>query len=208
MQSRSDLVATIDPKKITPWEKPQSLPLTPWHSVDIGSLDEFLTYIEIPRGSKYKYELHKPSGLVMVDRVLHSAVHYPANYGFIPRTYCDDNDPLDVLVLGQEPVYPGTLMYAKPIGLMTMIDNEETDDKIIAVHSHDPEYNHINDISELPPHKSRELQRFFMDYKSLEFGDRTVEVRDFAGAEEAKKVILDSVAIYIEEFLKTAFGMG
>ena len=175
---------------------------SPWHSVDIGNLDTFLAFIEIPRGSKYKYELHKDSGRVMVDRVLHSAVHYPANYGFIPRTYCDDKDPLDVLVLGQEAVYPGVLMRAKAIGVMTMRDNEETDDKIIAVHSDDPEWNHYNDVSELAPHKERELRRFFLDYKVLEHSDRKVEVDEFSGSIRAREIILEAVGYYRREFLK------
>ncbi|MCB1172449.1 MAG: inorganic diphosphatase [Leptospiraceae bacterium] len=160
-----------------------------------------LCFIEIPRGSKYKYELHKPSGHVMVDRVLHSSVHYPANYGFIPRTYCDDKDPLDVLVLGQEPVYPGVLIYARPIGVMTMIDDEERDDKIIAVHSHDPEYNHLDDIKELPPHRVKELERFFMDYKALEHKGRKVEVEQFSGRYKAVRIIVESINLYKKTFL-------
>lgn len=192
----------IDPNNLTPWEMPENLPWTPWHTVDIGKLDEFLSVIEIPRGSKYKYELHKDTGLILVDRVLHSAVHYPANYGFIPRTYCDDNDPLDVLVLGQEPVYPRVMLRTRPIGVMSMVDNMEKDDKIIAVHSDDPEYNHYTHIDELPPHKLRELQRFFMDYKALEKGDRKVNVEKLSGPDEAKKIILASIVLYKNSFVK------
>jgi inorganic pyrophosphatase len=106
---------------LTNWDAPKHLPFISWHSVDIRPKDGFWCVIEIPKGSKYKYELDKKSGLIKVDRVLHSAVHYPANYGFIPRTFCDDNDPLDILVYGQEAVFPGILMKAKPIGVMTMI---------------------------------------------------------------------------------------
>lgn len=192
----------IDSENPTPWQTPSGMAHSPWHSVDIGPLDNLLAFIEIPRGSKYKYELHKASGRVFVDRVLHSAVHYPANYGFIPRTYCDDSDPLDILVLGQEPVYPGVLMRAKPIGVMTMRDNEETDDKIIAVHSDDPEYGHYADVSELPPHKERELRRFFMDYKALEYAERRVEVDEFQGRGKAREIILESVRLYRQEYLK------
>lgn len=194
--------SSIDPRKPTPWKTPDHLEQTAWHHVDIESTDCFLCFIEIPRGSKYKYELHKQSGLVMLDRVLHSAVHYPANYGFIPRTYCDDNDPLDVLVLGQEPVYPGVLMYGSPIGVITMMDDDERDDKIIAVHSHDPEYNHYDDIKELPPHKIRELERFFMDYKSLEYGDRKVRIEQFSGRYKAVRTIHESIELYKKTYLK------
>lgn len=190
----------IDPKNPTPWKIPDHLDKTSWHSVDIESLDDFLCFVEIPRGSKYKYELHKDSGLVMVDRVLHSSVHYPANYGFIPRTYCDDQDPLDVLVLGQEAVFPGILIYAKPIGVMTMIDDDESDDKIIAVHSHDPEYNHYDDIKELPPHRIRELERFFLDYKALEHGG-TVKVEQFSGRGKAMRILIESIELYKKTFL-------
>ncbi len=191
----------IDPRNPTPWPTPAHLEKTPWHHVDIESVEDFLCFIEIPRGSKYKYELHKPSGLVFVDRVLHSSVHYPANYGFIPRTYCDDKDPLDVLVLGQEPVYPGVLIYARPIGVMTMIDDEERDDKIIAVHSHDPEYNHLDDIKELPPHRTRELERFFMDYKVLEHQGKQVKVEQFSGRYKALRIINESIALYKKTFI-------
>src|SRR5512141_352181 len=116
----------------------------PWHDVDPGSSAPAFVraIIEIPKGSKGKYELDKDSGLLKVDRVLFSSVHYPANYGFIPRTYCDDHDPLDVLVLGQEPVVPLAIMRAKAIGVMKMTDQGEEDDKIIAVHADDPEYSH------------------------------------------------------------------
>ncbi len=189
-------------ESLTPWRTPDHLDRTPWHAVDIGAMDTMWCYIEIPRGSKYKYEMHKESGLIMVDRVLHSAVHYPANYGYIPRTYCDDHDPLDVLVLGQESVYPGVLIRATPIGVMTMVDNEERDDKIIAVHSNDPEYNHYRDISELPPHRVRELERFFMDYKALEHAERVVNVERFSGVATAHQVIHESIKLYIDTFVE------
>ncbi|MCB1326568.1 MAG: inorganic diphosphatase [Leptospiraceae bacterium] len=188
--------------ELTPWETPAGKAHSPWHSVRIGPIDDLLSFIEIPRGSKYKYELHKESGRVMVDRVLHSAVHYPANYGFIPRTYCDDGDPLDILVLGQEQVYPGVLIHALPIGVMTMIDDSERDDKIIGVHTRDPEYNHYRDISELPQHKMRELRRFFLDYKALEYENKTVEIERFDGAERAREVVYESIELYKKTFLK------
>src|SRR5689334_12601427 len=118
----------------------------PWHDVELGFQTPGMVnaVIEIPKGSKLKYELDKKSGLIKVDRVLFSSVHYPANYGFVPQTYCDDHDPLDVLVLGQEPVVPLTVMRAKIIGVMRMQDQGEADDKLIAVHADDPEYSHFS----------------------------------------------------------------
>lgn len=177
------------------------MPMHPWHDVELG--DEvprlFPVVIEVPKGSKNKYELDKKTGLIKVDRVLFSSVHYPANYGFIPRTYCEDHDPLDVLVLGQEQVPPLTLMLAKPIGLMKMRDQGEMDDKVIAVHANDPEYAHYNSIHELPPHRLMEVRRFFEDYKKLEH--KEVVVENFFGPDEAFRVIQDSVRLYDAEIL-------
>ena len=133
----------------------------PWHDVELGEHIErhFRCVIEIPKGSKIKYELDKKTGLLWLDRVLHSAVHYPANYGFLPQTFCEDGDPLDVLVLGQEPVVPLCVLRAKAIGVITMTDDKGRDDKVIAAHVDDPEYAHYRDISELPPHRLKEIQR-------------------------------------------------
>ncbi|MAF77072.1 MAG: inorganic pyrophosphatase [Halobacteriovoraceae bacterium] len=172
----------------------------PWHDVSYGdnAPNEIVTIIEVPKGSKVKYELDKPSGLLKVDRILYSAVHYPANYGFIPQTYCDDKDPLDILVIGQENFVPGVLLNAKPIGVMKMMDQGEEDDKIIAVHADDPEYADFNDISELPQHRMKEIKSFFEDYKKLE--KKEVQVNEFFGAEEAKKIIKESIALYTETF--------
>ena len=155
--------------------------------------------IEIPLGGEpVKYEIDKDSGALFVDRFLHTAMTYPANYGFIPQTYCDDQDPLDILVLGQEAVYPLTLMRAKPIGVMQMIDQDEEDDKIIAVHADDPEYCEYVDINQLAKHKMRELQRFFEDYKMLEH--KAVRVERFLGREPALEIIQQAIALYRKTF--------
>jgi inorganic pyrophosphatase len=170
----------------------------PWHDVRLpDDVDAwFPVFIEIPLGSKVKYELDKPTGLLRVDRVLYSAVHYPANYGFVPRTYCDDDDPLDVLVLGEE-VAPGVLLRARAIGVMRMRDDKGIDDKIIAVHVDDPSYSGYQSIKELMPHRLRELQRFFMDYKTLE--GKSVEVDEPMGPEEARRVLHDAIEFYNRE---------
>ncbi len=170
----------------------------PWHDVRLPKdLDAwFPVFIEIPMGSKVKYELDKATGLLRVDRVLYSAVHYPANYGFVPRTYCDDDDPLDVLVLGEE-VAPGVLVRAHAIGVMRMRDDKGIDDKIIAVHVDDPSYAGYQSIKELAPHRLRELQRFFMDYKTLE--GKSVEVDEPMDREEALRVLRDAIALYNQE---------
>jgi inorganic pyrophosphatase len=174
--------------------------MNPWHDVELGDSIEhhFRCVIEIPKGSKIKYELDKKTGLLWLDRVLHSAVHYPANYGFLPRTFCDDGDPLDVLVLGQEPVIPLCILRARAIGVMAMKDEKGRDDKIIAVHIDDPEYADYHDISGLPPHRAREIQRFFLDYKVLE--NKAVDVETIQGPDEAQRVIRDAAQLYRERF--------
>jgi inorganic pyrophosphatase len=148
--------------------------------------EPFPSIIEIPQGSRNKYELDKETGLLRVDRVLYSAVFYPANYGFIPRTYCDDGDPLDVLVLGQEPVVPLCLMMSRIIGAMRMRDEKGIDDKIIAVHVNDPAVSHYQNINQLPPHQLAELRRFFEDYKTLEH--KQVVVEDFVDPQSALEI--------------------
>jgi inorganic pyrophosphatase len=170
-----------------------------WHDVELGDdiAPHFPCVIEIPKGSKIKYELDKRTGLLRVDRVLHSAVHYPANYGFLPRTYCGDGDPLDVLVLGQEPVVPLCVLRARAIGVLTMSDDKGPDDKIIAVHLDDPEYSHYRDVSELPPHRVKEIQRFFVDYKALE--NKTVDVQRIRGRAAAEQVVRDAVRLYRDQ---------
>lgn len=174
------------------------MPAHPWHDVRLPEdpTPWFPVYIEIPIGSKVKYELDKRTGLLRVDRVLYSAVHYPANYGFIPRTYCPDEDPLDVLVLGEE-VIPGVLLRARAIGVMRMRDDKGQDDKIIAVHVDDPSFESYCNIKELAPHRLRELQRFFMDYKTLE--GKMVEVDEPLGPEEAIRIIRAAINLYAQE---------
>jgi len=171
----------------------------PWHDVTPGrSLpQEFNAIIEIPFGSSVKYELDKASGLIKLDRVLYSAVYYPANYGFVPQTLAEDDDPLDVLVLCQETVVPLTIIYARAIGLMTMIDSGKKDHKIIAVATKDPEFNSYNDAAEMPPHRLLMLRRFFQDYKQLE--GKAVEVDQIKSASEAYPVISDALHRYSEQ---------
>ena len=168
----------------------------PWHDVTPGSKlpAEFTTIIEIPMGSSVKYELDKETGLLRLDRILYSAVFYPADYGFIPQTLAEDDDPLDVLVLCQEPVAPLTLVNARAIGLMTMIDSGKKDHKVLAVAVDDPEYNAFREASELPPHRLNMLRRFFQDYKTLE--GKAVEVEEFEPAAAALPVIEDALARY------------
>jgi inorganic pyrophosphatase len=171
----------------------------PWHSIDQGpdSPSCVRAVIEIPKWSKGKYELDKESGILRLDRVLFSAVHYPANYGFIPQTYCDDHDPLDILVICSIDVYPMCIVDAKVIGAMEMVDQKEKDVKIISVASHDMSVNYINELSELPPHTLVELRRFFEDYKKLEHKNVTVE--EFLEREKAYSIINEARELYNEK---------
>ena len=169
----------------------------PWHDcyVDDYSVEKsFPVIIEVPKGSKNKYELDKETGLLRLDRVLYSAVHYPADYGFIPRTFCDDGDPLDALVLSQEPVYPLTLVEARAIGVMRMRDDKGIDDKIVAVSVHDPAFAGYTDKTQLPAHLLIELRRFFMDYKALEH--KQVVIEDLLGPEDAVTIIREALELY------------
>jgi inorganic pyrophosphatase len=169
----------------------------PWHDLPNNpdtAAEFFNVVIEIPKGSKVKYELDKPSGRLRVDRILYSSVMYPANYGFLPRSYCDDGDPLDVLVLGNEPVVPLAIMRARAIGVMRMIDEGASDDKIVAVHVDDPAFKDYRDIKELPQHMLREMRRFFMDYKTLE--SKSVVVEEFGDAGVALAAVRTSFDDY------------
>ncbi len=172
----------------------------PWHDLPNNpdtAHHYFNVIIEIPKGSRVKYELDKPTGMLRVDRVLYSAVHYPANYGFLPRSYCEDGDPLDVLVLGHEPVIPGAIMQARAIGCMQMKDEGKGDDKIIAVHVNDPAVSFYRDITDLPKHSYAEIKRFFLDYKTLE--GKTVEVEELVNAADALQIVKKSFADYRKE---------
>src|SRR5437667_3575579 len=170
-----------------------------WHDVTPGEdiPQEYNTIIEIPFGSSVKYELDKDSGLIKLDRVLYSAVYYPANYGFIPQTLAEDDDPLDVLVLCQETVTPLTLIHARAIGLMTMLDSGKKDHKIISIATEDPEFNEYNEALEMPAHRLTMLRRFFQDYKQLE--GKAVEVDEIEPAKAAYPVIEDALARYSEQ---------
>lgn len=174
----------------------------PWHDVEVGdqSPEVVRGIIEIPKNHRAKYELDKDSGLLILDRVLYSSINYPANYGFIPKTYCDDGDPLDILVLSQIKIVPMCIVEAKVIGVMRMLDGGEMDDKIIAVAANDMSVNHFNDISELPPHHLKELRSFFEDYKKLE--NKTVVVEEFQNKEVALEVVNQSIIDYNKKFNK------
>ena len=171
-----------------------------WHDIDKDRIkpDDFISIVEITKGGKNKYELDKETGLLRLDRVLYTATHYPANYGFIPRTYAEDNDPLDVLVLCQEDIAPMTLVECYPIGVINMIDSELNDEKIIAIAKKDPFLNVYKDISELPSHISSEIMHFFEVYKQLEEKNTTVE--KVLGKEAAKEVIQKSIERYNLKF--------
>ena len=173
-------------------------PLNPWHRVSRGNKEPHLVngIIEIPKGTRAKYELDKESGLLKLDRVIYSSMYYPANYGFIPQSYCDDKDPLDILIIAQIDVVPMCIVQARIIGVMRMLDNDEADDKIIAVCAGDPSVNHISDISELPQHFISELRNFFEDYKKLE--NKKVRVENFLGRDRAIEILHESFALYDE----------
>ncbi len=173
----------------------------PWHDIPLDpdlAMERVPAVIEVPKGSKNKYELDKSTGMLRLDRTLYSAVHYPADYGFIPQTYCDDGDPLDILVLGQEPVYPLTIVEARPIGAFRMRDEKGIDDKILAVSLEDPAYAEYTHHTQLPRHVLVEIQRFFRDYKVLE--NKEVVVEDFQGPVEAQRILRAGIQMYNEKF--------
>lgn len=171
-----------------------------WHDMSPKRISpsDFVVVVEISKGSKNKYELDKDSGLLMLDRVLYTSTHYPANYGFIPRTYADDGDPLDALVLCSEPIAPMTLVRCYPIGAIKMIDNGASDEKIIAIPFEDPTYNSYKDISELPKHIFDEMAHFYTVYKQLE--NKTTAVDEIIGADEVQEIIQNTIDKYKNDF--------
>lgn len=173
-----------------------------WHDISPKRItpQDFVAVVEISKGSKKKYELDKETGLIILDRILYTSTHYPANYGFIPRTYGDDNDPLDVLILCSEPIEPLTLVRCFPIGVIRMIDNGKNDEKIIAIPINDPTYKGYKDISELPAHIFEEMTHFFTVYKALE-GKQTA-VDEVSGHEDAVEIITQAIENYVENFCK------
>lgn len=173
-----------------------------WHDINPKRIapNDFIGVIEIKKGSKKKYELDKETGYIILDRILYTSTHYPANYGFIPRTYGDDKDPLDILVLCSEELEPLTLVRCYPIGVIKMVDNGEMDEKIIAIPLNDPNYNTYTDISELPAHIFNEMQHFFRVYKELE--GKTTAVEEIQGRECAEQVIQQCMENYVKTFCK------
>ncbi len=173
-----------------------------WHDISPKRITEedFICVVEISKGSKKKYELDKETGYIILDRILYTSTHYPANYGFIPRTFGDDNDPLDVLLLCSEPLEPMSLVRAYPIGVISMIDNGRNDEKIIAIPYNDPTYNHYTNIDQLPGHIFEEMRHFFAVYKNLE--NKTTAVNEVKDRDEAIKIIKASIDSYIDNFCK------
>ncbi|MEG1687846.1 MAG: inorganic diphosphatase [Angelakisella sp.] len=174
-----------------------------WHDINPGRIapEDFIAVVEIEKGSKKKYELDKETGFIILDRILHTSTHYPANYGFIPRTYGDDLDPLDVLVLCSEPLEPLTLVRCYPIGMISMIDSGRNDEKIIAIPFNDPTYNGYNDISQLPSHIFEEMSHFFTVYKALEH--KETAVNETSGRESAVLVIRKAIDDYVDKFCRS-----
>lgn len=173
-----------------------------WHDISPERITrkDFEAVIEISKGSKMKYELDKETGLLKLDRVLHTSTHYPANYGFIPRTYADDNDPLDVLVLCSEKIEPLALVRCYPIGVISMVDGGHADDKIIAIPFGDPTYNEYKDISQLPKHIFDEMTHFFKVYKMLE--NKDTAINEAQGALAAVDIIEDAIENYKKLYIK------
>ncbi len=169
-----------------------------WHDINPDRIqpDDFMAVIEIQKGSKNKYELDKETGMLCLDRILYTSTHYPANYGFIPRTYADDGDPLDVLAICSEPILPLSLVRVYPIGMVVMKDGGDMDEKILAIPYKDPMYNEYKDIGELPAHLANEISHFFSVYKGLEL--KETEILRVTGAKEA----MDTIRVCMENYNK------
>lgn len=173
-----------------------------WHDISPKRInaEDFICVVEISKGSKKKYELDKETGFLILDRILYTSTHYPANYGFIPRTYGDDNDPLDVLLICSEDIEPMTLVRCYPIGVISMIDNGKKDDKIIAIPFNDPNHNIYKDLDQLPSHIFEEMRHFFSVYKNLE--NKETAVNEVSNRETAITIINNAIDSYIEKFCK------
>jgi len=171
-----------------------------WHDIPCGEVSSLNTIIEVPKLSRVKYELDKETGLIKFDRVLYSPMHYPANYGFVPKTLWHDGDPLDVLVLGHEELVPGCLIEVRPIGVLDMIDGGEGDAKVLAVPVADPRYKNTKDTSDIEPHFLDEISHFFKVYKDLQ--GKKVEVGEWKNAAEAAKVVAESIKLYNEKYVQ------
>lgn len=169
-----------------------------WHDIDPGTKDEMNVVIEINRGSKNKYEIDKETGLIALDRAMKTAQDYPFDYGFVPKSYWEDNDPLDVIVLTTYPLSPGVLAKVRPVGIMGMVDGGEADDKIISVPVDDPRWDGVKDIDDVNPHTLKEMEHFYSTYKQIE--NKPVEVTGFKNAAEAKKVFEKGLKLYEDKF--------
>ena len=172
-----------------------------WHNLSPGPDVPDIVYavVEVPKGSRNKYEYSKTAGVIKLDRVLHSPLHYPGDYGFIPQTYYEDNDPLDILIMMNEPTYPGCVIECRPVGMLRLIDKGEADDKILAVPARDPEFGDYLDLKDLPKHFPKIVEHFFLTYKQLEL-NATVESKGWADAEEAKQAIRNAMDLYRKTF--------
>ncbi|MDE2037626.1 MAG: inorganic diphosphatase [Patescibacteria group bacterium] len=171
--------------------------MNPLHTIEPGSADEINVIVEIPKGSANKYEIDKKSGLIKLDRVMHTAQDFPFDYGFVPQTLWHDGDPLDVIILSTYPFLPGILVEVRPVAIMNMNDSGDDDDKIIAVPSSDPRWNDVNDLKDLNEHTLREIEHFYSTYKELQ--GKKVVVHGFKGADEAKKAFALGVSKYKED---------
>ena len=171
-----------------------------WHDVEPGNKDAINVIIEVPKGSKNKYEIDKETGLIALDRAMHSTQDYPFDYGFVPKTYWDDGDALDVIVLTTTPLAPGILVRVRPIGIMNMIDSGEEDSKVIGVPLKDPRWDEVKDLADINKHTIKEMEHFYSTYKKIQ--NKEVEVRGFAGAKEAQDAFEKGIALYKEKFAK------
>ncbi len=171
-----------------------------WHNLSPGPQPPDVIYavVEVPKGSRNKYEYSKSAGVIKLDRVLYSPLHYPGDYGFIPQSLYDDNDPLDVLVMMTEPTFPGCVIEVRPVGMLRMLDRGEHDDKVLAVPSNDPQFSDYHDLDDIPRHFPTEVEHFFKVYKQLE--GKEVETQGWVGAAEARKAIASSLVLYREKY--------